>query len=45
MPLMYTLSETTVIGINFQKKPKWHSIIAVVSWVTNIIGNFYLVPQ
>lgn len=45
MPLMYTLSETTVIGINFYKKPKWHILIAVVSCVTNIIGNFYLVPQ
>lgn len=44
MPLMYTLSETTVIGINFYKKPKWHILIAVVSCVTNVIGNFYLVP-
>ncbi|MBC2726064.1 oligosaccharide flippase family protein [Desulfosporosinus sp.] len=45
MPLMYTLSETTVIGINFYKKPKWHILIAIVSCLTNITGNFYLVPK
>lgn len=45
MPIMYTLSETTVIGINFYKKPKWHILIASVSCLTNIIGNWILVPN
>ncbi|MGE7905351.1 lipopolysaccharide biosynthesis protein [Peribacillus sp. NPDC094092] len=45
MPLMYTISETTVLGINFYKKPKWHIVIAGVSCICNIIGNWVLVPQ
>lgn len=45
MPIMYTLSETTVIGINFFKKPKWHILIAVTSCLSNIILNWILVPK
>jgi O-antigen/teichoic acid export membrane protein len=45
MPILYTLSETTVIGINFKKKPKMHIIIAGVSCVVNIVGNWFLVPK
>lgn len=44
MPMMYTISETTVIGINFYKKTKWHILIAVASCLMNIIGNIILVP-
>ncbi|WP_078409104.1 lipopolysaccharide biosynthesis protein [Priestia abyssalis] len=44
MPIMYTLSETTVIGINFYKKPKWHILIAGIVCVVNIVGNSILVP-
>lgn len=44
MPLMYTISETTVIGINFYKKPNWHIFIATVSCMVNILGNWLLVP-
>lgn len=45
MPLMYTISETTVIGINFYKKPKWHILIAGISCIVNIVGNWLLVPE
>ncbi|SDL00476.1 lipopolysaccharide biosynthesis protein [Halanaerobium congolense] len=45
MPIMYTISETTVIGINFKKKPKYHILIASVACVVNIIGNYFLVPE
>ena len=45
MPIMYTISEITVIGINFNKKPKWHILIAAASCFTNIIGNALLVPE
>lgn len=45
MPIMYTISETTVIGISFKKKPKWHILIAVVSCIVNIVGNYILVPH
>lgn len=44
MPIMYTISETTVLGINFKKKTKYHIYIAIVSAISNIIGNFILVP-
>lgn len=45
MPVMYTLSEVTVVGINFKKQPKWHILIASISCMTNIIGNYLLVPE
>ncbi|GAA0124697.1 lipopolysaccharide biosynthesis protein [Clostridium senegalense] len=45
MPIMYTVSETTVLGINFKKKQRKHIYISVVSCVVNIIGNFILVPK
>lgn len=45
MPILYTISETTVIGVNFYKKTKWHIVIAVVACTTNIIGNWLLVPE
>ncbi|WLR55472.1 oligosaccharide flippase family protein [Mesobacillus subterraneus] len=44
MPMMYTLSETTVIGINFFKKTKYHILIAGISGLINILGNIALVP-
>ena len=45
MPIMYTISETTVIGINFYKKTKWHIFISLVACIVNIIGNWLLVPN
>ncbi|WP_430790453.1 lipopolysaccharide biosynthesis protein [Virgibacillus flavescens] len=44
IPLLYTISETTVIGINFYKKPKWHIAIAAIACIVNIFGNWLLVP-
>jgi O-antigen/teichoic acid export membrane protein len=44
MPIMYAISETTVIGINFLKNPKAHIHISVVCFVLNLIGNIILVP-
>lgn len=45
MPIMYTISETTVLGINFKKKTKYHIYIAAASAIANIIGNLILVPS
>ncbi|MGV1060034.1 oligosaccharide flippase family protein [Clostridium perfringens] len=45
MPVMYTISETTVLGINFKKKPKEHIKIASIVAIFNIIGNILLVPK
>lgn len=44
MPIMYTISETTVLGINFKKKTKYHVYIASFSAIFNIVGNLILVP-
>lgn len=43
-PIMYTISETTVVGIYFKKRPKMQVIVAIVSCVANIVGNIILVP-
>lgn len=45
IPLMNTVSETTVVGINFMKKPKYHIYIAIISCISNVIGNIILVPK
>lgn len=44
-PIMYTISETTVNGINFKKKTKLHIVIALGACLTNIIGNIILIPK
>ena len=44
MPIMYTVSEVTVVGINFKKKTYWHMLIAIISAGANIFGNLMLVP-
>lgn len=43
-PIMYTISETTVQGINFKKKSKYYIHIAIMSALINVIGNYILVP-
>ncbi len=43
-PIMYTISETTVGGINFKKKSYWHVVIAAVSCIINLAGNLVLIP-
>lgn len=44
MPVMYTISETTVLGIGFKKKTQWTLGISVVVCLANILGNYWLVP-
>lgn len=43
-PIMYTISETTVVGLNFKKKSSLQIIIALTACITNIVGNALLVP-
>ncbi len=45
MPIMYTVSETTVLGINFMKKSGYHVWISLACAVANIIGNFFLITR
>ena len=44
VPIMYTVSEVTFVGINFKKKTYWHILIASVAAIANFIGNMWLVP-
>jgi O-antigen/teichoic acid export membrane protein len=44
IPIMYTISETTVLGINFKKKTYWHIVLISISAAVNYIGNTILVP-
>jgi O-antigen/teichoic acid export membrane protein len=44
-PIMYTISETTVTGLVFKNKSKVQVIVAVGACLTNIIGNYFLVPK
>jgi O-antigen/teichoic acid export membrane protein len=44
-PVMTTISETTVYGINFKKKTGYHIIITTVACIVNIILNSLLVPR
>lgn len=43
-PIMYTVSETTVVGIVFMKKSNMHIVVASISCLVNILGNTILVP-
>lgn len=44
-PIMHTLSETTVYGINFYKKTYWHIVISAVCCIFNICLNVVLVQK
>lgn len=43
-PIMYTISETTSMGIDFAKKSYLHIIVATCACISNAIGNTLLVP-
>lgn len=44
-PIMYTISEVTVVGIYFTGKSYTTIIVAVISCIINIAGNSLLVPR
>jgi O-antigen/teichoic acid export membrane protein len=44
-PLLYTLSEVTVIGINLSRKTHFSMLASIISLITNIIGNLILIPK
>ncbi|MBO9153262.1 lipopolysaccharide biosynthesis protein [Chitinophaga sp. GCM10012297] len=44
MPVMYTIAETTTIGLNFFKKVKLILLISVITLIVNLICNYLLVP-
>lgn len=45
IPIMYLLSETTMIGIAFKKQTKYFLYISIVVSILNVVGNILLVPK
>lgn len=45
IPMLYTLSEITVVGINFKKKTKMHLYIIIISVLINGLFAHALVPD
>lgn len=44
-PLLYTLSETTVIGIGITRRSSFAMLASIIAFVVNIIGNWWLIPS
>lgn len=44
-PIMYAISETTVVGISFKKRTNYNIIIALLAAISNIILNIILIPK
>lgn len=44
-PIMYTISETTAVGINFAKKSSLHVLVSLCACLANFAGNMILVPR
>ena len=43
-PLLYTLSETTVVGIGVTRRSGFAMLAAVLAFVFNLLGNWWLIP-
>jgi O-antigen/teichoic acid export membrane protein len=43
-PLLYTLSETTAVGINIAKKTSYSMLASIIAFCFNVAGNYYLIP-
>lgn len=44
IPIMYLISETTMMGIGFKKKSKYFLYVSIIATISNFIGNIILVP-
>jgi O-antigen/teichoic acid export membrane protein len=45
VPMLYTLSEITVVGINFKSKTIYHIYVIVIALLANVITAFLLIPK
>ena len=45
VPVLYTVSETTCLGIEFSKKTIYTLWTTIISVVLNLVGNFLLIPK
>lgn len=44
-PLLYTLSETTVVGIGITKRTEFSMLSAILALIVNLISNLLLIPS
>lgn len=44
-PILYTISEVTVIGVNFKKKTQIHFRIAIITGIVSILTNLLLTSK
>lgn len=44
VPVMYTISETTCLGINFSKKTMYNLYVSFLTVVLNLFGNYFFIP-
>ncbi|MBL3554926.1 MULTISPECIES: oligosaccharide flippase family protein [Marinobacter] len=44
-PLLYTLSETTVVGIGISRRSSYAMLAASIAFAVNLGGNWWLVPS
>lgn len=45
VPVMYTVSETTCLGINFSKKTMYNLYVSSIAVFMNLLGNYILIPK
>lgn len=43
-PLLYTLSETTAVGIGISRRSTFSMLASILAFVANIFGNWWLIP-
>lgn len=44
-PLLYTLSETTVVGIGITRRSSFSMLAAITAFAVNLVGNWWLIPH
>ncbi len=44
-PLLYTLSETTVVGLGVTRRSGFSMLAAIVAFLANLVGNWLLIPM
>ncbi|AVQ47314.1 oligosaccharide flippase family protein [Clostridium botulinum] len=45
LPIMYTVSESTCLGISFSRKTSYNIIVSLIAAVVNYVLNYLLVPK
>ncbi|MBP0048090.1 oligosaccharide flippase family protein [Marinobacterium sp. AK62] len=43
-PLLYTLSETTVVGIGISRRSSFAMLAALIAFAVNLVGNWLMIP-